>query len=132
TLQDKITAVLEREPNWHALPAKTPAQVRELLRQCLQKDAGRRLRDIADARRTIEQAQQGWNRWRIAAIAAGSVAMLAVGANLWLRSAPARRSAPVTSPSEYIQITNFTDSVVAPSLSPDGRMVTFKRGEDAF
>ena len=43
TLQDTIAAVLEREPNWQALPAKTPAQVRELLRQCLQKDAGRRL-----------------------------------------------------------------------------------------
>ena len=44
----------------------------------------------------------------------------------------ARRPVPVTSPSEYTQITNFTDSAVAPSLSPDGRMVTFKRGEDAF
>jgi DNA-binding winged helix-turn-helix (wHTH) protein/Tol biopolymer transport system component len=44
----------------------------------------------------------------------------------------ARRSVPVTSPSEYTQLTNFTDSAVAPSLSPDGRMVTFKRGEDAF
>ena len=44
----------------------------------------------------------------------------------------ARPSAPVTSPSEYTQITNFTDSAVAPSLSPDGRMVTFKRGEDSF
>jgi DNA-binding winged helix-turn-helix (wHTH) protein/Tol biopolymer transport system component len=44
----------------------------------------------------------------------------------------ARRSVPVTSPSEYTQITNFTDSAVAPSLSPDGRMVTFKRSENAF
>ena len=41
-------------------------------------------------------------------------------------------SGPVTSPSEYVQLTDFTDSVVAPSLSPDGRMVTFKRGEDSF
>ena len=39
TLQDTIAAVLEREPDWQALPAKTPAKVRELLRQCLQKDA---------------------------------------------------------------------------------------------
>ena len=43
-----------------------------------------------------------------------------------------RRSSKVTSPSEYTQLTNFTDSAVAPSLSPDGRMVTFKRGEDSF
>ena len=45
TLQDTIAAVLEREPNWQALPAKTPARVRDLLRQCLQKDPGRRLRN---------------------------------------------------------------------------------------
>ena len=38
----------------------------------------------------------------------------------------------VTSPSEYIQLTNFSDSANAPSLSPDGRMVTFKRGGDSF
>jgi len=43
-----------------------------------------------------------------------------------------KRPTPVTLPSEYKQLTNFTDSAVAPSLSPDGRMVTFKRGEDAF
>jgi serine/threonine protein kinase len=41
-------------------------------------------------------------------------------------------SEPVTSPSEYTPITNFNDSVEAPSLSPDGRMVTFKRSEDSF
>jgi eukaryotic-like serine/threonine-protein kinase len=39
---------------------------------------------------------------------------------------------PVTSPSEYTQLTNFTDSATAPSLSPDGRMVVFKRGDDSF
>jgi DNA-binding winged helix-turn-helix (wHTH) protein len=43
-----------------------------------------------------------------------------------------KSSAPVTFPSEYVQITNFSDSAVAPSLSPDGRMVTFKRGENAL
>ena len=43
TLSDTIAAVLEREPDWQALPAKTPAKIRELLRQCLQKDADRRL-----------------------------------------------------------------------------------------
>ena len=32
TQQDTIAAVLEREPDWRALPAKTPAAIRELLR----------------------------------------------------------------------------------------------------
>src|SRR5271157_346392 len=73
TQSETIAAVLEREPDWQALPAKTPAKIRELLRQCLQKDANRRLEKIADARRTIEEAQRGWNRWRVAAVAAASL-----------------------------------------------------------
>jgi Tol biopolymer transport system component len=39
---------------------------------------------------------------------------------------------PVTSPSEYEQLTDFGDSAVAPSLSPNGDMVTFIRGGNAF
>jgi Tol biopolymer transport system component len=39
---------------------------------------------------------------------------------------------PLPSPSEYVQITDFTDSATAPSLSPDGRMVAFIRGGDWF
>src|SRR5262249_40976823 len=33
---------------------------------------------------------------------------------------------------EYVPLTNFTDSAVQPSLSADGRMLTFIRGDDAF
>src|ERR1700680_4624065 len=68
TQSETIAAVLEREPHWQALPAKTPAKIRELLRQCLQKDANRRLDNIADARRTIEEAQRGWNRRQVAGL----------------------------------------------------------------
>ena len=32
----------------------------------------------------------------------------------------------------YTQLTNFTDSAVAPTLSPDGRMLAFLRGDDWF
>jgi Tol biopolymer transport system component len=39
---------------------------------------------------------------------------------------------PVTSPSEYVQLSSFNDSAAAPALSPDGRMVTFIRGGDFF
>src|SRR4030095_9089871 len=57
--------------------------------------------------------------------------LLLLAGGLWLFSAT-RPSVPVTSPSEYAQLTNFTDSATAPSLSPDGRMVAFKRGNDPF
>src|SRR3984893_1572021 len=127
TQSESIAAVLEREPDWHALPAKTPAKIRELLRQCLRKDANRRLNNIADARKTIEQAQRGWNRRRVAAVAAAGLAMVAIGAVLWLRG-----SAHPTDQSQWVQLTKFPDSVSQPALSPDGRMLTFIRGPATF
>jgi len=40
-----------------------------------------------------------------------------------------RGNHPVKRDAKYTQITNFTDSVMAPALSPDGRMVAFLRTE---
>ena len=57
TISDTIAKILEREPDWQALPASTPARIRDLLRRCLQKDQQRRLHDIADARIEIEEAR---------------------------------------------------------------------------
>jgi serine/threonine protein kinase len=51
-----IAAALEQEPDWQALPAKTPAKIRELLRRCLQKDVSRRPESMADARRIASPA----------------------------------------------------------------------------
>ncbi len=121
TNQDTIAAVLEREPDLQSLPAKTPAKVRELLRWCPQKDAGRRLQSIADARRTIEEVQRGSKRWQAIAVAA-AVAILGIGVALWMRG-PAR----TPDRSEWIQITNFSGSVSNPALSPDGRILAFVR-----
>jgi Tol biopolymer transport system component len=50
-----LAAVLRGEPDWQALPATTPAKIRELLGRCLQKDLRRRLHDAADARIEIEE-----------------------------------------------------------------------------
>ncbi len=56
TASDIIAAILDREPDWRALPESTPPSVRGVLRRCMQKDANRRLHDIADARIEIEEA----------------------------------------------------------------------------
>jgi serine/threonine protein kinase/Tol biopolymer transport system component len=53
-LSDTVAAVLRSEPDWHALPADTPARIRVLLKRCLQKDLRQRLHDVADARIEIE------------------------------------------------------------------------------
>jgi len=49
TVSDTLARILEREPDWEALPASTPANIRSLLLHCLKKDPHRRLRDIGDA-----------------------------------------------------------------------------------
>jgi eukaryotic-like serine/threonine-protein kinase len=56
THTDQIAAVLGRDVDWQALPPRTPARIRDLLRRCLQRDLQRRLRHIGDARIEIEDA----------------------------------------------------------------------------
>ena len=101
TVPETLAAVLEQEPDWRALPARTPAKIRDLLQQCLQKDANRRLRSIADARSIIQKALRGQNRWRQVAIAsrrprvaipAAAILLLAgfLGVRLYQHSSRAR------------------------------------------
>jgi serine/threonine protein kinase len=56
TVSDTLAKVLEREPDWKALPAATPAKVQNLLQKCLEKDVNRRLRDIGDGRMELLDA----------------------------------------------------------------------------
>jgi serine/threonine-protein kinase len=56
TISDTVAAILDREPEWGALPARTRAGIGHLLRRCLDKDPKHRLRDIGDARIEIEEA----------------------------------------------------------------------------
>ena len=49
TISDTLAKVLERNPDWERLPTDTPWRVRDLLENCLEKDARYRLRDIGDA-----------------------------------------------------------------------------------
>ena len=56
---DTLGAVMRGEPDWTALPADTPREIRTLIRRCLEKDRARRLADIADARLEIEDLLTG-------------------------------------------------------------------------
>jgi serine/threonine-protein kinase len=58
TVSDTIAAILDREPNWDALPESTPLPVRRLLQRTLEKDPRRRVHDIADARLDIDEASR--------------------------------------------------------------------------
>jgi serine/threonine-protein kinase len=51
-----LSAVLQREPSWDALPAETPSAVTTFLKSCFMKDARQRARDIGDVRLALEGA----------------------------------------------------------------------------
>jgi Tol biopolymer transport system component len=59
TVTDCLARILEREPDWSALPAATPEWVVDLLERCLRKDQRSRLRDIGDARIAIDEGLSG-------------------------------------------------------------------------
>jgi serine/threonine protein kinase/Flp pilus assembly protein TadD len=59
TVAETIAAVLDREPDWHALPAAASEDVRELLRRCLEKEPERRPAVISEVRRAIEEIAHG-------------------------------------------------------------------------
>ena len=59
TISDTIARILERDPDWGALPAATPPTITRLVRRCLEKDPKRRWHDIADARIEIEDVVSG-------------------------------------------------------------------------
>jgi eukaryotic-like serine/threonine-protein kinase len=59
TFSDTVAAVLDRDPDWPALPPETPLAVVRLLRRCLQKERDRRLRDVGDVRLELEDLLAG-------------------------------------------------------------------------
>ncbi len=59
TVTDTLAAVIKEEPDWPQLPSTTPVRVRVLLQRCLQKDPKQRLRDIGDARISLDEVLTG-------------------------------------------------------------------------
>ena len=49
TIPETTVAIMDREPDWEALPTGTPEGVRRVLQRCLQKSPRDRLRDVGDA-----------------------------------------------------------------------------------
>jgi len=118
----------------------------EIISKTLEKDRKLRYQSATDIRIDLQRLRRATESARMPAstsarpaapgkrrqalFAAATLATLLTGAVLaWRLSGPRR---PVTSASEYIQLTNFNDSATAPALSQDGRMVTFIRGGGYF
>jgi Tol biopolymer transport system component/predicted Ser/Thr protein kinase len=66
-------------------------------------------------------------RLLVPALIAAAVLIAIVAASM-LR----QRKVVATQPSQWVQVTDFTDSATSPALSPDGRMLAFVRGPSTF
>jgi eukaryotic-like serine/threonine-protein kinase len=139
TVTDTIVAVVGVEPEWKSLPANTPASIRRLLTRCLQKDARRRLHDIADARIEMEDvmatpaepapAPTSRRRFRLA-LSALSLGIAIVLVLLWVARDRFGRPAAKASPpnTRVIRLTDLPGLEESPAISPDGRSVAFTAG----
>ncbi len=137
---DIIVAILEREPEWSALPPDTPPHVRRLLQRCLQKDLRRRFRDIGDVRLELEEPpaiesaagvpaagsarRAPWMRaaaWCVAGAALGGLAVAA-----WR---PLPDSTPATEVKFSIALPDeqrlAATALGAIAMAPDGRSVVY-------
>ena len=133
------TPVRQRNP-------KIPADLERVIERLLEKDRETRYQSAADVRADLKRIDRGTDHERGGMVAhgaphaskrlraivaiAGAVIMLVLAAVVWRFRQPDQ--VRVVSPSEYVQLTDFSDAVIDPSLSPDGRMVTFIRSDSTF
>jgi eukaryotic-like serine/threonine-protein kinase len=136
TTGDTLVAVLQREPDWNALPDSTPAMLRTVLRRCLEKDRRRRVRDIGDVQLLLSDAFSEPTGPRPAptrplgrGLISVAVAFLAVGAFLGIRVWYAGRSTPprvarfslTSAGTPAVSITAWRDV----AITPDGTRVVY-------
>ena len=136
TISDTFVSILERDPDWKALPANTPSSIRTLLERCLRKDPRKRLHDIADAlieidesthdRRDINrgpspwaQATRTWLPWLLAAAIAATGWVMLRPRPAALLATPALVEVAVGAPDN----SRFAGQGIA--VSPDGRHIAF-------
>jgi serine/threonine protein kinase len=138
TLTDILASVVRAEPDWSALPAVTPEVIRRLLRRCLTKDPKQRLRDIGEARITIESflggkseettelaASKGPLRGRntLLWVAGIALAFIASGAGMWLLR-PAGSEIPLRKLELQIPALDL-NHYDAYSISPNGKSIAY-------
>jgi Tol biopolymer transport system component len=133
TIAESLAAVLEHEPDWTGLPAGTPPDVHRLLRRCLTKDVGQRIRDIGDARADLEDSREAsaphpvarrfnWSRGRAVLASGMLLALCGVGWAAWTR----RAASPVADSEVRLEITTPpTRDIIGIAISPDGLRVAF-------
>ena len=138
-------AILNREP---APPSRlntvTPPELERVIHKALEKDRELRYQAAAEMRTDLRRLKRDSESKRVATVAAPAAARrrprwllpalgavivaLALAAFLYWRQLP-----PKLAPqSQWVQLTDYDDGAAAPALSPDGKLLTFLRGDATF
>jgi len=121
-----------------------PAELERIIAKCLEKDRNLRYQHASDVRADLQRLKRDKEssskvrvsesggpthvrKLTMAAVVVAVLVVLALGFGLlrWY-------GAPSSAGSNWVQVTNFPDWATSPSLSSDGRMITFIRGPETF
>ena len=141
TVTDTLARLIERDPDWNALPAATPVSVRTLLRRCLTKDPRQRAPHIGLARLDVDDALSGATdavsiavpaprsaarNGLVLASAVAVVATIAAALGYWWRPESSNDTTP---PYRSLIVLDENMNSRPPSLrfavSPDGRWLAY-------
>jgi serine/threonine-protein kinase len=137
TVTELLAAVIEREPDWGALPSETPPSVRRLLAKCLEKDPQHRLRDAGDARIELEDTLAGRHpadapaapRRRGSAWAAAAAGLAFGAAASWtvVRSSESEQAEPAVArfAVPLLEEPYAWDWAPLTAISPDGTQIVY-------
>jgi Tol biopolymer transport system component len=138
TTLETLAAVAEDDPPWNKLPAETPAEIRRLLRRCLDRDTRNRLRDVGEARIAIQNLGKepevavsaaappgaSTTRRKHSRVAVGAAVILLLAAVGWWL---AKIRQPPALGLKLRQLTTNTieNPVYSGAISPDGKYLAF-------
>ena len=131
---ETLARVIEREPDWSALPPGIPSGITRLLRRCVRKKRRDRLRDIGDARLELTDTESSTaqlgpdrtvrRRWPWA-ILTGVALGVGVLLGLWWTTPPSLARIALVLPPEQELTWSEADAVNPIALSPDGRLLVY-------
>ncbi|HER19707.1 MAG TPA: serine/threonine-protein kinase, partial [Chromatiales bacterium] len=145
TVSDTIAKILERDPDWKALPADTPPSILRLLHRCLEKDKSMRLQDVGEVRveaaGALSGTSQAWTGPVATAtplrrrgrgvpgwiVGAAGIAVAVMFALHYVVSRPepprlVRSTIPQPPGSRFVSMGDYGGPVV---ISPDGTKIAF-------
>ncbi len=139
-VSETLARVMEREPDFEALPATTSTPIRRLLHRCLERERRKRQSDAADARLDIEEAlvapaavtsappvvpaARAWRPWTVASVLASTLVAALLAWAPW-------RSVPVALETRTDIVTPDSADPASFALSPDGRQIVFVASGDS-